>query len=588
MKRILSFVCAIVLLGTLAIHVYATDSAKMTISSGSGTCYRGQTMDFSVKISPVEDCRSAAFMLVYDTNVFEFISGSCTLSGTALASFSSGTGTFAFGSGTDVSGSIFTFTLKVKDNAPVGQYGITANVNTRDSSGNIPTTVNTLSVTVACDHQFGSLKYEPNGEFHFWECALCGYRKNEAHKWGDLVVRTPATCKDTGVGFRKCSVCYVEKEEILKKTGIHSFGPWSTIDGSTHKRSCTVCSEEETAAHTWDTGTVTKQPDCMNTGIVTYKCTCCGTQKTETIDKTSTHTYGKWVKVDDNTHKHSCSVCAKEETASHIWDAGTVTKQPDCMNTGVMTYKCTDCSAAKTETLPKTTVHTYDHNCDTQCNICGAERSITHNYSGTYQSDNNHHWLRCKVCGSKKDVQQHIPGDEATEQSPQTCTVCGYILAPALSHTHNYAADWTSDELSHWHTCDGCSQYDALENHAFDNDCDADCAVCGYTREISHTFEGDWEYDGARHWRSCTVCGTRETEEAHIPGDAPTADAAQTCQSCGYELAPALGTEPVPETTAPALDNNPADPQGYPWWILLLILAVTAIVTILFLNRKKQ
>ena len=65
MKRILSFVCAIVLLGTLAIHVYATDSAKMTISSGSGTCYRGQTMDFSVKISPVEDCRSPAFMLVY-------------------------------------------------------------------------------------------------------------------------------------------------------------------------------------------------------------------------------------------------------------------------------------------------------------------------------------------------------------------------------------------------------------------------------------------------------------------------------------------------------------------------------------------
>ncbi|UKI12820.1 MAG: hypothetical protein L6V84_00265 [Oscillospiraceae bacterium] len=42
------------------------------------------------------------------------------------------------------------------------------------------------------------------------------------------------------------------------------------------------------------------------------------------------------------------------------------------------------------------------------------------------------HWHECSVCGDKKDVAAHIPGAEATETTPQTCTVCDYVIREVL------------------------------------------------------------------------------------------------------------------------------------------------------------
>ena len=95
MKKLLSVILCVLLLAATVVTVSATASAQMTVSANNTTVYRGDTIDFTVNISSVEDCRSAAFMLSYDSSVFEFVSGSCSLSGTSLANFSSGTGTFA-------------------------------------------------------------------------------------------------------------------------------------------------------------------------------------------------------------------------------------------------------------------------------------------------------------------------------------------------------------------------------------------------------------------------------------------------------------------------------------------------------------
>ena len=74
----------------------------------------------------------------------------------------------------------------------------------------------------------------------------------------------------------------------------------------------------------------------------------------------------------------------------------------------------------------------------------------------------------------------------------------------------------------------------------------------------------------------------------HIPGSIATETSAQTCTICGYELAPALSTEPPTETTALTEQDEPVPDTEYPWWTLVLILSATAIGTILFLNRKKK
>ena len=41
------------------------------------------------------------------------------------------------------------------------------------------------------------------------------------------------------------------------------------------------------------------------------------------------------------------------------------------------------------------------------------------------------HAHKCKNCDAHDTVQPHTPGAAATESTPQTCTVCGYIIAPA-------------------------------------------------------------------------------------------------------------------------------------------------------------
>ena len=720
MKRLTALFLCFVLLASLTLPVYATDSVSMTVSGSKSTAYRGDTIDFSVSISTVEDCRSAAFMLVYDTSVFEFVSGRCTLSGTALASFSNGTGTFAYSTGTTVSGQIFTFTLRVKDSAPIGSATISANVNTRDSAGAIPTSVNSLTIKVQCNHSYGAWE-KTDSTNHQRTCSICGAVETAAHTWDNGTVTKQPTCKDTGEKTYTCTTCGETKVETLAKTDDHSYGSWVTVDDNTHKHTCSVCGKEETSAHTfdsgkvtkqptckdtgektynctgcnhtktetvpktdnhsysqwekvddnthkhtcsvcgkeetsahtWDSGKVTKQPNCKDTGEKTFTCTGCGHTKTETVAKTNDHSYGKWTKVDDNTHKHTCSVCSKEETASHTWDNGKVTKQPNCIETGEKVYTCTGCGHTKTETLPKTTTHnygkwtkvddnthkhtcadckkeetathtwnkgvvtksptcksegvktytctgcghtktevvpkmtthTYDHACDPDCNICGVKRTTSHSYESAWSKNQNGHWHKCAVCGEKNDEAAHVPGPEATETDAQTCTVCGYVIAPALGHEHSYAEEWTSDETGHWYACAGCEEPGSFAEHEFDNDCDPDCAVCGYAREIEHTYGTAWDTDGTNHWHTCTVCGEKSEAEAHTPGAEATVDNAQTCVVCDYELAPAL----IGETEVPTEDTAPGAPFGsFPWWIILIVIAVCGIVGYVIIKKKNQ
>ena len=52
-----------------------------------------------------------------------------------------------------------------------------------------------------------------------------------------------------------------------------------------------------------------------------------------------------------------------------------------------------------------------------------------HSYGTEYKYDATNHWNEC-ACGDKANVTAHTPGPEATETSPQVCTICGYEIAP--------------------------------------------------------------------------------------------------------------------------------------------------------------
>ena len=50
------------------------------------------------------------------------------------------------------------------------------------------------------------------------------------------------------------------------------------------------------------------------------------------------------------------------------------------------------------------------------------------------RGDETGHWHTCLYCDAHDTAKAHLPGNPATEKTPQTCTVCGYELAPALKN----------------------------------------------------------------------------------------------------------------------------------------------------------
>ena len=605
MKRILPVILCVLLMATFCMTAAAAEKTVFSLSASQTTLHKGDAVTFTVSVYAAEPATSYGLMLSYDSSVFELVNGSCTVGGTLVSSFNNGFA-FMFQNATAYSGTVGTVTFKVKENAAFGKYTVSGSASVKNGSTPVEASGASGTVVIACNHSFGSWTRADDAT-HKSVCAACGTEETAGHTWNSGTVTRNPSCKEVGEKTIACTTCNATKTETIAKTGDHCYGGWTKVSEAQHKHSCSVCGKEETVNHSWDSGKVTKTPSCKETGVKTFACTGCNATRTETIAKTGDHSYGTWMKVSEAQHKHSCSVCGKEETVNHSWDSGKVTKAPSCKETGVKTFACTGCNAAKTETVAKQTAHTYDHACDPDCNVCASTRAVSHNYKTAWSKDGSKHWHECTVCRNQKDVASHIPGGEATESRAQTCTVCGYVIKAALGHTHKYAAQWSADENGHWYACSGCGEQGSYTAHDFENACDADCAVCGYTHEIRHAFEEKWERDETNHWQVCTVCGLKEAEAAHVPGGEATTETAQTCMVCGYEIAPALGVPeiltdavqtPAVDTEVPPTDaETPAtDAQApaadeaaeFPWWIAIAAAAVAAAGVIGIATKKKK
>lgn len=242
----------------------------------------------------------------------------------------------------------------------------------------------------------------------------------------------------------------------------------------------------------------------------------------------------------DNSCDTSCNVCGEKRSISHSWNSGTVNKKATCTTDGSKTVKCTVCGETKNVTI-EAPGHDYANGCDTTCANCDETRTTTHKYGEAWKTDKTSHWHECTECGDEKDVADHTPGPEATDYTPQTCTVCGYVINKALVHTHVPSEEWVNDDKGHWHTCLECDDIPDYADHAFDNECDAECNDCGFKREVGeHNYLPQWAADANGHWHECGFCGDRLEMEPHVPGPAATEFEGQMCMICGFELTPML------------------------------------------------
>ena len=226
------------------------------------------------------------------------------------------------------------------------------------------------------------------------------------------------------------------------------------------------------------------------------------------------------------------------------------------------------------------------------CSVCLKEYGelAPHDYKTEWnQGDENGHWHDCKNCSAHDEQQAHIPGAEATETEPQTCTECGYVIKPATGHIKHTAdtSKWLYDETSHWHKCVGCDEkLDVEKHHGGNATCTAKaiCEVCAQAygeladhidanndnkcdncgKEMhEHTFSTAWSYDEAYHWHksTCGHDGIVADKAAHtasawiVDMEATYRNAGRMhkeCVTCGYILETAV----IPAS----------DPSQAPWW----------------------
>lgn len=238
-------------------------------------------------------------------------------------------------------------------------------------------------------------------------------------------------------------------------------------------------------------------------------------------NKPHTHTYNTTWSTDAANHWHECTCGDKKDLAAHV-DAN---KDHNC---DVCGKKMSDHTGGTATCKDKAT-----------CTICGQKYGdlAAHNYKTEWSKDKNKHWHECSVCGDKKDVAAHTPGAPATETTPQTCTICGYVIKAALGHTHNFNQKNTSETyLKSAATCTKKAVY------YYSCTCGEKGTKTFESGDLAaHNYKTEWSKDNTKHWHECSVCGNKKDEAAHTPGAAATETTPQTCMTCGYVIKEATG-----------------------------------------------
>lgn len=524
-KRYICMIC--LLMALIVLPVMAAGSVQVNLNSSGTTLNRGDEVTITVS-AEVDTCKYGGVELSFDAKVFELVSGEWLLADAFMKDFDVTLldGAFAYTNEKQLTGDVFRFTMKVKDTAAFGESAITVNFDADGVSQS-----QTLTLKVACNHQYDNDCDE--------SCNNCGETRTVTHAWDEGKVTTEPSCTAEGVRTFTCTACGTTKEATEPKKD-HDY-----VIAVTKEASCTEVGEKtfacQVCSHTYTEEIPLK--DHVYTITVIEEATCTAKGK-------------KLFDCDNCDHSYEDEIPMKD----HVY-TGTVTKESTCTEDGVKTFSCSNCSASYTAVIAKKG-HKFDHACDTTCGNCDYTREIEHTYSNRLSSNEDGHWYECENCGEILEMYPHKPGPEATEDTDQICTDCGFVLQPAGKHVHTPGGDWLSGVNSHWHQCSNCTDPEKLD-------------------EAEHTWdEGKTDEESGVVIYRCTVCGYPKMTA--IP---PQTDPSEPEDTTG----PAVPNQPE----KPQGDNSQEPDEGFPWWILIVVAGVLLLGGIIFvivgiLISKKQ
>ena len=546
MKKILTFIIIIAMTLSLGAPAFAATPATVTVASPTAAVNPGSTVDVAVTIADNPGMDVMKLKFSYDTTALTLkdIELGSVMTGTftknldkAVALLEAAGTTNATGNGT-----LVTLKFEVKSTAAAGNYTIDflvaeavnrdeARVALTTQAGTVSVEIPVATYTVRFDANGGTgamadVTGVPAGAYTLPANGFTAPAGKQFKGWATDAAGAVIT--DTTYNVTGDVTLYAIWEDVPHS---HSYNTeWSTDDAN-HWHECTCGDKKDVAAHV----------DANND----HNCDVCGRKTSDHTGGTATcteqatcsicgqkygglaaHSYKTEWSTDETNHWHECSVCGdKKEVAAHV-DAN---NDHNCDVCGRKTSDHTGGTATCTE--------------QATCTICGQKYGglAAHSYKTEWSTDETNHWHECSVCGDKKDVAVHTPGAEATETTPQTCTVCGYVIKAALGHTHNFNQKNTSE--TYLKSAATCTKKAVYYYSCSCGEKGTETFESGET--LAHTWETKWVNNDGKHWHECAVCNTKSDEADHafewkIDKEATVTEAGakhEECKVCGYKKA---------------------------------------------------
>ena len=143
--------------------------------------------------------------------------------------------------------------------------------------------------------------------------------------------------------------------------------------------------------------------------------------------------------------------------------------------------------------------HTYDNECDKECNVCASIRFAPHknedenDMCDLCSAELCEHLTRpdfidftgcenprlCRLCGETDSPEGHYWAP-ATCSAPKVCSTCRKFDGEPLGHK------WGPSTCTTAPVCSTCAKVGEIAGHKYDNNCDSDCNVCAEQRSVFH------------------------------------------------------------------------------------------------------
>ncbi len=405
------------------------------------------------------------------------------------------------------------------------------------------------------------------------KCSVCGEILVEqeiipktACEYGEGETVIPATCENPGVIRYTCIDCGSYYEEELPAVGhteeiIPAIPATHSESGLTEGIRCSVCEKIIKAQqiipvleHEYGEGEVLLEAGCETAGSVRFTCVECG-------------------------YSYEDELPAKGHTEEQL-SAKAATCTEEGLTEGVV---CADCGAVlKAQEVISPLGHSGGTATCTdraRCDICGESygEKAPHSYGESWSGGIEGHFLQCTVCSAAGEIKAHVSGGAATESSPESCTVCGYVIAPALGHqcanhlSEVKAVPATCTEAGNeaYYVCECGKLYKDAAALTETDIAGVTIAAKGHIEKIIDAVPATCTTDGLTEGVICSACSEILTAQKTVaalghsfsenPVSSENGQLVYECEVCGETKLAASETGSADETTVQAEETEADD-----------------------------